>query len=315
MSGSLRQIITEVSQTANQIEALSHELTTNAEQMNKASGYIAAAAEQVSVGAEVQVRDVEGTSAAIHHMSEGLAAVAQSSQQVSMNSMNALEKVFTGTESIKLAERQMNSIQEHVNVLSDVVTGLGSRSQKIDQIVGAITEISSQTNLLALNAAIEAARAGEHGHGFSIVAMEVRKLAEQSAQAAQQIAQLITMIQADTLQTVDSVESVTSEVTLGIQVMSSAGEAFEQIRYAVEEITHQTEQVSAASTATTTGVSHVVQAIHNISKVAEETAQGTRRVSATTEEQLISMEEINSSANAMLQMSEELNLLIKRFKT
>src|SRR6185369_8085820 len=96
----------------------------------------------------------------------------------------------------------MNRIRSNVQETAKKIKRLGESSQQIGEIVKLIDDIADQTNMLALNAAIQAAMAGEQGKGFSVVAEEVRRLAERSAGATREIASLVKSIQDDTAEAV-----------------------------------------------------------------------------------------------------------------
>lgn len=314
MSHNLRELIQQVSTNALQVASASEELTASAEQNTKATEQIAATIQEVASGTENQVRGVEESSAAMDEISIGIQQIAMNVQQVSNSATETSEKAGEGNQAIQIVVQQMNSISDTVDGLAEAISGLGDRSHEIGKIVDVITDIAGQTNLLALNAAIEAARAGEHGRGFAVVADEVRKLAEQSDQSAQRIAQLISIIQEDTQRTVNSMDHATKEVSQGIEVVHSAGDSFEQILCSIQGVTSQIQEVSASIEQMSIGVVQVDQSIKMFASVAEESASGTQSVSAAAEEQLASMEEIASSASSLARMTEDLQLLISKFK-
>lgn len=314
MVGNLKDLISSVSQNAEQVAAASEELSVSAEQTSQATNQISSTMLQVADGTEKQVRSMQETSRIVSEMSAGVEEVSASSQNVSAAAELSLDKAGEGKGSVQTAVNQMNLINETVNTLGTVIVELGERSKQIGHITDVITGISGQTNLLALNAAIEAARAGEHGSGFAVVADEVRKLAEQSSSSAQEIAALVTWIQSETSKAVSEMEKAKKEVREGITAVETAGGSFEHIYQSVGDVAAQTERVTATIEQVAAGVQTIVRSVDSITEVTEMNAAGTQEVSAATEEQLASMEEISHSAASLSYMAEELQNHVKKFK-
>lgn len=99
-----------------------------------------------------------------------------------------------------------------------------------------IREIAEQTHLLSLNAAIEAARFGDEGRGFSVIASEIRNLAEQSSNSAKQVTKVVSAILKETAQAVDSTKLVAEQVGNGLKVVNQAGDSFEFIKLSIGEV-------------------------------------------------------------------------------
>jgi methyl-accepting chemotaxis protein len=315
MAENLKAIILQVSTNANKLASSADQLTESAEQTNSVSKQITVTMNQVAISVDHQVQNIEEASQTIDEMSIGVQQIANHTGNVSSLSMEASNKALSGNDSVHTAIGQMNFINEKFIRLSKEVQELGIRSSEIGKIIEAITGIAEQTNLLALNAAIEAARAGEQGKGFAVVANEVRKLAEQSAHSAEDISHLVGSMQNETRNVVQAMDEVTGEVAAGIGFVNQAGESFSQIEVAINEVTSQIQEVTVAVEQMAAGAEQVVQTMKFISEAAEETSSGTQEVSASTEEQTASMEEISSFAASLSAMSEELLIMINKFKT
>lgn len=314
MSGNLRSMIESVSMTSEQVAASSEELLASAEQNTQASEQISQTVEELAVGTSDQVDIVKRSSQAMNEMALGSEQIAELAQSVSVSAVDAANQSSEGNMIIQQAVEQMGSVRNSIASLTELVTGLGERSAEIGTITEVINNIARQTNLLALNAAIEAARAGEHGRGFAVVAGEVRKLAEESSASAQRITDLVQLIQKDTDHAVQAVKVNSSETEAGIEMVTAAGQAFEQISDAVNKVAGEIQEVSAGSEEMSASTTEVVGYVSQISNIAGEAAGGVHNVSAATQQQLASMEEIASSAGSLSKMAEELQEQINKFK-
>ena len=208
---------------------------------------------------------------------------------------------------------QMNSIEGSTETVSNSISLLNERSQKIGTILDAISSIAGQTNLLSLNAAIEAARAGEHGKGFAVVADEVRKLAEQSQQATKEIALLIEEIRLDTETAVSATQIGLHDVKQGTDIVTQAGKIFTDIVTLIEEVTAENQTITASIQHIARESKDIVQNIQHISAVSHNAAEQVQSVSAAGEQQAASVEEVASASKALAILAEELQSALKGF--
>lgn len=314
MIGGIRGIIKTVSETSDMVAASSEELSASAEQNSRASEHISSTVQELAVGSDHQVRTVEDSTQVINEMTNYSEEITLNADDMSKSAQETSEMSVEGKQSIVKVKLQMNKINDNVLGLGSAINGLSERSTEIGRINEVITAIAAQTNLLALNAAIEAARAGEHGKGFAVVSDEVRKLAEQSADSAEQITKIIDVIQSDTNQTLKSMKSATIEVDAGLIIVEEAGESFDKIEHSISSVVSQISDVAGAIKQLSSGSSQVATSIKLVKDIAVESAASNQNVSAATEEQLASMEEIETSATNLAKMSEELQQLIRQFK-
>ncbi|SCY64164.1 methyl-accepting chemotaxis protein [Paenibacillus polysaccharolyticus] len=314
MSVNLRSLIHQVNDGAERVAASSEELTASTEQTAIANEQVATTMGEIATGMDAQVRMVSEGFQTMNELATGFRQVAENTTVVSEKAAEASAQTISGSESIRTAVGQMNSIQNTVSSLAGVIEELSKHSTDIVKMVDAISEISAQTNLLSLNAAIEAARAGEHGRGFQVVATEVRKLSEQSAQSAGEIVGLVSSIETGMRNAAHSMSVVSSEVQEGIQLVNQAGSTFDHIRSSVSGVAGQAQEVSASIEQMNAGVEQINASMKSIMDVTENAAAGTEEVSATTEEQLSAMQEIASAANDLSSMAEMLQQSVARFK-
>jgi methyl-accepting chemotaxis protein len=314
MKTDLRVIIHKVVSSAEQVAASSEQLTASADQSAQAGNQVAGASTNVAQSASLQMTTVDDTSFAVQKMSANIQQIAANAGTVDGKSAQTAEAASAGSQAIEKAIQQIGQLELTVNTSASVVSKLGARSREIGQIVETISGIAGQTNLLALNAAIEAARAGEQGKGFSVVAEEVRKLAEQSQAAAKKIAGLISQIQGDTDNAVTAIVQGTSEVEAGVKMVNAAGKAFQDIQALVLEVSSQINEISGSIREVAGGSELIVASIASIDSAGRKVSEETQTVSAAIEEQSASVEEIAASSQTLARMAQDLQGAVSRFR-
>jgi methyl-accepting chemotaxis protein len=299
------------------------------------------AVEQVADGAEAQRHALGEANAAITILRNALADTTRSADAVSSAAGRAASTAKDGGAAVAQTITSIDSVRAAVAKSAEYVATLGERSKEIGTIVDAIDDIASQTNLLALNAAIEAARAGEHGKGFTVVAAEVRKLAERSSSETKEITQRISAIQQQVADVVRAMAVGSSEVEKSATLGQQASAALASILGVVEETHQQAAAITEAVITMTSGVAAVQAAathvtavaaetadaagqmrqgarqvqssIESISAVGEQTAAGAEEVSASTEQQSASAEQMSAGAQELAALATGLKDLVERF--
>ena len=248
-------VLTEFTDTANSVRSGSGEmlLTTEA---------IASGAQQQAVEAQRARNQVVQVTGSIQQMARDAEASARAAQQ-------ALTASEQGRKAVDDTLGGMQNIRREVQGISKRVKTLGERSLEISEIVETISRISSQTNLLALNAAIEAAGAGEAGQRFSVIADEVRKLAEDTSVATNRVDALIKRIQEEVQEVNLGVEGGTREVEAGYRVATEAGERLKEVAAVVQQAVQFARSISQATEAQVMSVTEVGSSVQSMATLSE----------------------------------------------
>lgn len=277
IEGEYRGLFDELKQDINQsvanIRNIVDEIRTTASYVSNGANEISGGNNDLSDRTQSQAASLEETNATMKELMERVSNTANASKDSSRMAKSATEKAQRGGDVVAKAVAAMQQIDES--------------SSKISDIIGVIDEIAFQTNLLALNAAVEAARAGESGRGFSVVASEVRSLAQRSAQAAKEIKGLI-------------IESG-NKVDEGSTLVNKAGETLTDIVNAISEVNVATSNISQDAMDQRHGIEQIFQAINDMDNATQQNA-------ALVEEVSTASASLNETADQLLQ-------LVSTFKT
>jgi methyl-accepting chemotaxis protein len=221
-------------------------------------------------------------------------------QYVMEISQKAVDVSKTGLTSVDNAILAMNDIQEQMKLISDSILSLSDKSQLIGEIVSTTENIAEQSNILAINASIEAAKAGEYGKGFSVVAMEVKSLAEQSKSSIGRIRTILGDIQKATNRAVLVTENGSKAVDRGTEQSNESRESIHSLSSIISEASQASVQIAASSHQQLVGTDHVSTAMENIREASHQN--------------VVSMKLVESSAKNLKDLSNKLSDLANKFK-
>ncbi|WML42828.1 methyl-accepting chemotaxis protein [Neobacillus sp. PS3-40] len=296
ISSSSEHLIEATGATVYSLEMISKTVT----EIASGSSQGAAFAEQTTANLVEAANFSEATSIATKHTTDNTKKVKEAAEE--------------GAGKISEIVSSITKIASSSKDVSLIINELNDSSNRIGEIIQIITGISAQTNLLALNAAIEAARAGEAGKGFSVVADEIRKLADQSNRAALEISDLVKENQAKSTSAVSSVSLVEEKVMDGVNIASEVGESIHNIIEHIQSIVSEVEQIDRANEKQAQSSKEMEQAITNLALTSNDIAGGTENISTGIEKQLNTMTGIENTTEQLSEMAKKLKELTGGFK-
>ena len=314
MLATLRQMVENTSKAAEQVLASSEELTASSTQTANASQSAAEAVVDIAERAAEQSDIAEMANEVAHKMGEQTADIAKVVDDSTKVAETTAEATREGRAVLEKAVAGVDSLAANSVKVGEAVQSLYDGSKNIAEINEVITNIAGQTKLLALNAAIEAARAGEQGKGFAVVADEVRKLAEQSEQAAQEISAVIGKNAAQIKSAFSLTKAQDEEVKESVEEVRAADEKFESIAAAIRAMLEQVAKVGAITGTLEKDCRSTVDTVEKVSSLSHAVQQKATDVSAVSEEQAASAEEIAAASHTLSELAQQLKQGVSKFR-
>jgi methyl-accepting chemotaxis protein len=271
-SASIIEVQATIEHVANNVETLSAsviETTASIQEMSASIG-------QVADNVQHLTHRAEEANAALNELERMIDKVSIGSQQTAALTGEVVTDAEQGALAVQLTIRGIDKIQETSKSVAEVITSLGQRAKEIGNILNVINDVTEETNLLALNAAIIAAQAGEHGRGFSVVADEIKDLAERTAASTSEIADLIQSVQDDAATAVLRTKTDLTTITEGVRLSGEAGNALREIQASVAKAITRSQEIAAAVSVQTQKSRQIMEFMDGVNALISQVAHATQ---------------------------------------
>lgn len=310
----MKHLLTNVKDVTAELTEASSQMTQTSDKFLQTSQDIQASISEIEIGTNRLDTDSASCLTQMDSLSEQIQTVSSNTVQIRDLTATTSQSIRLGIESVdKLNESAKSTYETTRNVISSI-EALAEKSKSILEIVNVINSIAEETSLLSLNASIEAARAGEAGRGFTVVAEQIKKLANQSISASDEINQIIEEIVQNTEAAVDVAKQSEDTVALQEKVVEVTANSFHDINEKVSMLVNALTTISANMENMEQDRKTTLASVESISAISTETAAGTSNVTTTTNEQLSAIKNLEQEASKMQRLSEQLTEIMEGFR-
>jgi methyl-accepting chemotaxis protein len=303
----IKEVSVELGNTAPYLEAVSKEMVTSVDEVSESIN-------NVAEGSNSQANEIVDVVNLLTNLTNEISMVQRRLYEVNENSVDTESKAVEGENKIYELINFIVKIKQSFDVVIEKINGLSTTVSEIGKITDIINGISKQTNLLALNASIEATRAGEQGKGFTVVASEVRKLAEGSKESSEKIINLVKSITLETEEVMENSIKVGSLLEEQAVVANDTIISFEDIIDSVKNVPQLITMTEKSLNSVVDNNRLILYKVQNISEVAQEISAASEEISASSQSLLKSSEEVSNLSHKINEYSYGLAREIDIFK-
>jgi methyl-accepting chemotaxis protein len=257
---------------------LIHKLRTATGGLTGAAGELMAIASQVAAGVAQTAASTNETTATVEEVKQTATLSLERASYAAQGAGNAASSLGSARLLVEETASGIEQMLGDMGVVAETINRLSEQTQAVGDVVAAVNDLAEQSNLLSVNASIEAAKAGEYGKGFTVVAQEVKSLAEQSKQAVIQVRTILSEIQKAGQMAVQAAERSRHTIEAGRERSAEAGEVVQRVASRASEDAEASTQVTASSRQQLAGLEQIAQAIQSINEAGTQSMAGTRQV-------------------------------------
>ena len=314
MIKNIKHLITNVTTASDDLNIASDQVAESSRMFMQTSEGIQHAVSEIEQGVAKLDEDSADCLSQMDSLSEKIGAVTEGTGVIGGLAVETGESIKQGVESVSELTGTAQSTTEITTHVVEAIGVLETKTRSIGQIIGVINGIAEQTNLLSLNASIEAARAGEAGRGFSVVAEEIRKLADQSLGSAKQISKIVDEIIANMGEVVKVAKKAEDIVKLQEESVGNTTHSFNEMEGQVQTLVESLEGIKAGVNNMEEARAATLGAIESISAISAETSACSTNVSDMAAKQMSAIHTLDEAANQLTARAEELTVLLQQFK-